>query len=107
MKKQSKTNWERVDALTDEDIDYSDNPRLTPEFFQNAIRWPGKKELISLRVDPDVLAFLRKQGKGYQTTINILLRKYMESQTGKASGDLSTSARARSRHLRVKAARKK
>lgn len=81
MKKQSKTNWERVDALDDEDIDYSDNPPLDSAFFQRAVRWPGKKQLISLRIDPDVLAFLRKQGRGYQTTINNLLRAYMESQT--------------------------
>jgi uncharacterized protein (DUF4415 family) len=81
MKKQSKTNWDRIDAQKDEDIDYSDNPRLTPAFFEKAVRWPGNKELISLRLDPDVLSFFRRQGKGYQTTINLLLRRYMEAQT--------------------------
>jgi len=85
MKKQSKTNWARIDALRDEDIDYSDNPRLTPDFFDKAVQWPGNKELISLRLDPDILAFFRKQGKGYQTTINSLLRKYMEAQERKSS----------------------
>lgn len=83
MSKQSKTNWDRVDALRDEDIDYSDIPSLTSDFFDQAVQWPGNKELISLRLDPDVLAFLRKQGKGYQTTINILLRKYMEARKHK------------------------
>jgi uncharacterized protein (DUF4415 family) len=33
-----------------------------------------------LRLDPDVLAFFRKSGKGYQTTINAVLRKYVESR---------------------------
>jgi uncharacterized protein (DUF4415 family) len=33
-----------------------------------------------LRVDPDVLAFFRKQGRGYQTVINAVLRKYMEAR---------------------------
>ena len=104
MKKQSKTNWDRIDGLRDRDIDYSDNPKLTPEFFQKAVRWPGKKELISLRVDPDVLAFFRKQGKGYQTTINILLRRYMESQS---SAESASPVRVRSRRIRMKTTRKK
>lgn len=85
MSKQSKTNWDHIDTLRDEDIDYSDNPKLTPGFFEESVRWPGHKELISLRVDPDVLAFFRQQGKGYQTVINALLRKYMEAQKQKTS----------------------
>ena len=80
MKKQSGTNWKVVDALNDADIDYSENPKLGPEFFARAVRWPGNKQLVSLRLDPDVLLFFKKQGKGYQTMINALLRKYMEAQ---------------------------
>jgi len=66
--------------MRDEDIDLSDSPELGPEFFANAILWPGTKEQITLRLDPDVLKFFRKQGRGYQTTINAVLRKYMEAQ---------------------------
>jgi len=80
MKKQSGTNWKAVDALNEADIDYSENPRLGSDFFARAVRWPGNKQLISLRLDPDVLLFFKKQGKGYQTMINALLRKYMEAQ---------------------------
>jgi uncharacterized protein (DUF4415 family) len=79
-KRQSKTDWKRIDALRDEDIDLSDSPELGPEFFANAILWPGPKRQITLRLDPDVLKFFRKQGRGYQTTINAVLRKYMEAQ---------------------------
>lgn len=93
MSKQSKTNWDRVDALRDEDIDYSDSPRLTSDFFDQAVQWPGNKELISLRLDPDILAFFRNQGKGYQTTINALLRKYMDAQKRKASSEKLPSER--------------
>lgn len=39
MKRQSKTNWERVDAIKDEDIDYSDTPPLTAAFFEKAVPW--------------------------------------------------------------------
>jgi uncharacterized protein (DUF4415 family) len=61
----------------------SDMPELGPDFFARAIIWPGPKKQITLRLDPDVLAFFRKSGKGYQTTINAVLRKYVESRKSK------------------------
>ncbi len=66
--------------MRDEDIDYSDAPKLGPDFFANAILWPGPKKQITLRIDPDVLKFFRKHGRGYQTTMNAVLRKYMEAR---------------------------
>jgi uncharacterized protein (DUF4415 family) len=80
MKRRSQTDWARVDAMRDEDIDTSDIPELGPNFFRNAILWPGLKQQITLRIDPDVLKFFRKKGRGYQSTINAVLRKYMEAQ---------------------------
>jgi uncharacterized protein (DUF4415 family) len=79
-KKRSRTDWKRIDALRDEDIDYSEIPKLGPDFFASAVLWPGPKRQITLRIDPDVLKFFRKQGRGYQTTINAVLRRYMEAQ---------------------------
>jgi uncharacterized protein (DUF4415 family) len=70
--------------MRDSDIDLSEMPELGPEFFANAILWPGPKKQITLRIDPDVLAFFRKHGRGYQTTINAVLRKYVEAQKGRA-----------------------
>lgn len=83
-KLKSKTDWARVDAMKDEDIDYSENPKLGPEFFKNAIWWPGTKKQITIRLDPDILAFFRKQGVRYQTTINAVLRKHVEAQKRRA-----------------------
>ena len=77
---QSRTDWARIDAMRDEDIDYSDIPKQGPDFFKNAIIWPGPKKQITLRIDPDVLTFFRKQGRGYQSAMNSVLRKYMEAQ---------------------------
>ncbi|MGH9503719.1 MAG: BrnA antitoxin family protein [Terriglobales bacterium] len=77
-KKRSRTDWKRVDALRDSEIDFSEAPELGPDFFATAILWPGPKKQITLRLDPDVLAFFRKRGKGYQTSINAVLRKYVE-----------------------------
>jgi len=75
-KRRSRTDWKRIDAL--QDIDYSEIPKQGLDFFANAILWPGPKKQITLRIDPDVLAFFRKTGKGYQTSINAVLRKYVE-----------------------------
>jgi uncharacterized protein (DUF4415 family) len=38
-----------------------------------------RKEQLTLRIDSDVLEWFRKQGQGYQTKINALLRAYMEA----------------------------
>lgn len=82
-KRRSRTDWKRVDALRDSDIDFSEMPERGPDVFARAILWPGPKKQITLRLDPDVLAFFRKSGKGYQTTINAVLRKYVESRKGR------------------------
>ncbi len=75
-----KSDLKRIDALRDEDIDYSDIPALDEDFFQKArvVVPPGKKQL-TLRLDADVLAWLKAQGKGYQSRINAILRMYYEA----------------------------
>lgn len=82
--KKSRTDWKRVDALKDEDIDLSDAPEVSPEMFARAIVRRGlkpvsRKAQLTLRVDSDVLNWFRKQGQGYQTKINALLRAYMDA----------------------------
>ena len=84
-KKRSMTDWTRVDAMKDSEIDYSDIPKLGGDFFREAIRWPGPKKQITIRLDPDVLAFFRKRGKRYQTTINAVLRTYVQAQKRKSA----------------------
>jgi len=83
--KELSTDWERLDALEDEDIDLSDIPEITPEMFAKAVvrrglQPPPGKQQVTIRLDDDVLAWFRAQGKGYQTRINSLLRAYMEAQ---------------------------
>lgn len=84
--RRSRTDWKRIDAMRDEDIGYSDIPKQGPDFFANAILWPGPKKQITLRIDPDVLTFFCKHGRGYQSTINAVLRKYMEARKEQTSG---------------------
>jgi len=82
MKKESiKSDLGRVDRLSDAEIDYSDIPALDESFLKKAtVAWPPVKEQLTIRLDADVLAWLKSQGKGYQTRINRILRVVMESQ---------------------------
>jgi uncharacterized protein (DUF4415 family) len=67
-------------ARSDDEIDYSDIPPLTEAFWKNAIRNPfykPTKTSTTVRIDSDVLLWLRSQGKGYQSRINAILRKEM------------------------------
>jgi len=67
-------------ARPESEIDYSDIPPLTDEFFRNAVRNPfykPTKTSTTVRIDSDVLHWLRAQGKGYQSRINAILRREM------------------------------
>ena len=62
----------------------ADAPPWTPEMFARAVARRGlkpvpKKALLSLRIDSDVIEWFRKQGSGYQSRMNALLRAYMEA----------------------------
>ena len=76
----SGTDWERLERMTDDEIDTSDIPPLEPEFWENAVlQIPQKKQPVTIRLDADVLTWFKSQGKGYQTRINAVLRTYMEA----------------------------
>jgi uncharacterized protein (DUF4415 family) len=67
-------------ARPDEEIDYSDIPPLTEEFWKNGVRgkfYRPTKTSTTVRIDSDVLAWLRGQGKGYQSRLNAILRREM------------------------------
>jgi len=65
--------------MKDSEIDYTDIPPLEKDFFKKAVLWPGTKKQITLRLDPDVVDFFKKKGRGYQSMINAVLRKYVEA----------------------------
>ena len=80
----SLTDWTRLDSMTDDDIDTSDIPAVTPEMFAKAVVKRGlkvkdSKAQLTIRVDRDVLTWFKSHGRGYQTQINALLRAYMEA----------------------------
>ncbi len=71
--------------MKDEDIDFSDNPKVTPEMFARGVRRNKPRTAVvngqeNLAVDRDVIEFFKTQERDYQSKINQLLRAYMEAQ---------------------------
>ena len=93
----SETDWERIDAMQDEDIDFSDCAELTPDLFVNAVVRRGVSKLSStaqaetvpattmpIHVDSDIIDWFKTQGLGYQLHINTLLRAYLNAHQAQA-----------------------
>lgn len=80
LKKPSETDWARIDKMSDEEIDTSDIPPLSEEFFAKAQwRMPAKKTAVTLSVDSDVLKWFEGQGADFQQRVNAALRIYAEA----------------------------
>ena len=83
--RKSRTDVKRLKAMKDSAIVVDkDAPAWTPDMFARAIVRKGlepvpTKSLLSLRVDSDVLAWFRAQGRGYQSRMNALLRAFMKA----------------------------
>ena len=80
----SRTDWQRVDQMRDEDIDLSDLPEIPPEEFAKALvrkglKPIGRKSQITLRIDTDVLEWFRAKGAGYQSQMNAVLKAYKDA----------------------------
>ena len=87
-KKPIKSDLGRIDRMRDSDIDYSDIPPLDKAFLKKAVTaWPPAKTQLTIRLDADVLRWLKGHGRGYQTRINRILRVVMESQPPRPAHD--------------------
>jgi uncharacterized protein (DUF4415 family) len=86
-RRKGQTDWKRLDALTDEQIEESIAKDPDWREFKD-LDWsdavlviPPKKKAISIRVDQDVLDYFKKQGAGYQRRMNAVLRSYMQQKS--------------------------
>jgi len=80
LTQQRKAELKALADMPDSEIDYSDIAPLTPEFWKNAVPNPFYKPTkthASVRIDSDVMAWLKSEGKGYQTRMNAILREAM------------------------------
>jgi uncharacterized protein (DUF4415 family) len=83
----SRTDWARVDAMTEEELeaaiasdpDWADIPR---DWYEHATpHYPDSmRKQVSLRIDPDILAWFKSPGPGYRERINAALRAFVEAQ---------------------------
>ncbi|MDR0356639.1 MAG: BrnA antitoxin family protein [Deltaproteobacteria bacterium] len=86
-----KAELKTLSEISDAEIDYSDIPELDDSFKKNAVRNPfyrPNKTSATARIDSDILAWLKSQGKGYQTRLNNILREAMiRSLDGNSQND--------------------
>lgn len=78
----SHTDWAKLNQEDDSDINYSDSPETDAEFWKDAkILMPTHKLPLSLRLDEDIVKYFKKQGRGYQSKINAVLKAYVKVHT--------------------------
>ena len=92
MSNTSRTDWSRIDAMTDEDIDTSDIPPLTDEFFAKAtLRMPTSSlQTVAIQVDAETLAWFQAKGQEAEQHMAAALQIYAEAQ--KRAAGMSRSA---------------
>lgn len=82
----SRTNWEALESMSDDEIDYSDIPPLTDEFFEKAtLRLLATQAQNLIQIDPDVIAWFQSQDVEYKKLINSILRQYIKNSNDKQS----------------------
>jgi uncharacterized protein (DUF4415 family) len=94
MAMKDETDWERVRAMTDEEIEANaasdpDNPVLTDEEWAAApkvsleelLKRRPRKRSVTIRLDDEVVDWFKKKSpQGYQTAMNAVLKAYKESR---------------------------
>jgi uncharacterized protein (DUF4415 family) len=85
--KKGRTDWTRLARVSDSDIrkavraDREAAPIASADWLRRArLVEPKPKKAVSIRLDEDILDWFRRQGRGYQTRMNAVLRAYVESR---------------------------
>lgn len=69
---------ERINAMSDDDIDYSDIPAVTDfSGFKRGVFYRPEKQTVTIRLDADLVAWFKGAEPKYQTAVNRVLREYM------------------------------
>jgi uncharacterized protein (DUF4415 family) len=113
MRAKGETDWARLDAMTDADIAkaVADDPSLPPldiDWDKASLVVPATaKDVITLRLDHDVLKWLRSTGKGYQTRINQVLRAWYEATLHEKGMEVRAAKKAAAKRAAKRAAAKR
>jgi uncharacterized protein (DUF4415 family) len=83
-RRKGKTNWAGVRAVSEKGLERSiasdpDSNVAGLDWTQARLVMPQRKESVHLRLDPDLLAWYRLQGRGHLTRMNAVLRAYMDA----------------------------
>jgi uncharacterized protein (DUF4415 family) len=80
LKNSSETNWAKLEAMGDEEIDTSDIPPLDEKFFADArLRLPRDKVVVALSVDKDIIDWYQAQGEDSKALMSAALKIYAEA----------------------------
>ncbi len=79
MNNTSKTDWERIDTMSDEDIDTSDIPPLSANFWAKAQLRIPKGITTSVQIDPETFAWFQSQGENASLQMSVALKIYAEA----------------------------
>jgi uncharacterized protein (DUF4415 family) len=89
------TDWARFDAITDEELEKAiaadPDSDVDVDWSTARLVLPERKQSVHLRVDPEVLAWFKAQGKGYLTRMNAVLKSYYKAKS--ARGRRKTAAK--------------
>ena len=83
----SRTDWARVDALTEAELEASIDHEEEGEIDWSGVQAgiPGPKQQLTVRLDVEVIEWFKAQGPGYQTRMNAVLRSFVEAQRRRAT----------------------
>lgn len=74
----SQTDWKKAAKMPVPDGSDPDDAIEDTGWFTTELPMPKRKEHVNLRIDADIMDYFRKQGKGYQTMMNAVLRSYVD-----------------------------
>lgn len=82
---EGESDWQKLDAISDDEVtaramDDHDARPMTDEEWAQALAARPEKVQIGIRLDSDVIDWFKAGGAGYQTRINAVLRRFMESR---------------------------
>jgi uncharacterized protein (DUF4415 family) len=82
---EDRTNWAKVNAMTGARLEASiradvDDVQGDPDWMQSVMGVPAPKDHINIRIDHDVLEWFKKNGRGYQTLMNNVLRAFVQTR---------------------------
>lgn len=81
---ESKTDWKRVDAMSQAEVERlanKDEGPLAADWESTVmVGLPPAKQDIHIRLDGDILDWFKARGRGYQTRINAVLRAFVQTR---------------------------